>query len=284
MSNRLESYLQASEGDLPTMPAIANQVVRAVDNPDSSIDDIRSLIDQDAAIAARILKISNSALYGFPSEIQSLSHAISLLGTMTVRNLVLAASMKETYKRFGLMEKLLWQHSSLSGPVAALLADYRGIGVDPDIAFTAGLMHHIGKTALANSHREEYERVMMTVYNEGRSFTEVENEVFGFSHAELGAAVVQQWGLPDGLVLTIQHHHAPGMLAELDDDVARMCALTTVTSTALSKLGVGRSRPIDDLDLAAQPAWAFLDLTEADVEPILTMCADRIKDSQEVAV
>ena len=283
MSNRLDSYLQASEGDLPTMPAIASQVVRAVDNPDSSIDDIRALIDQDAAIAARILKISNSALYGFPSEIQSLSHAISLLGTMTVRNLVLAASMKETYKRFGLMEKLLWQHSSLSGPVAALLADYRGIGVDPDVAFTAGLMHHIGKTALANSHSSEYERVMMTVYNEGRSFTDVENEVFGFSHAELGAAVVQQWGLPDSLILTIQHHHNPGMLAELDDDVARTCALTTVTSVALSKLGVGRSRPIEDLDLTAQPAWAFLDLTEADVDPVLTLCADRIKDSQEVA-
>ncbi len=282
MSNRLESYLKASEGDLPTMPEIAGKVVRAVDDPDSSIDDIRSLIDQDAAIAARILKISNSALYGFPSEIQSLSHAISLLGTMTVRNLVLAASMKETYKRFGLLEKLLWQHSALSGPTAAMLADYRGIAADPEIAFTAGLMHHIGKTALANSHRSEYERVMMTVYNEGRSFTEVENEVFGFSHAELGAAVVQQWGLPDTLVLTIQHHHNPSMLAELDEDVARMCALITVTSLTLSKLGVGRSQPIEDLDLAAQPAWAFLDLNENDVEPILTACAERVKDSQDM--
>ena len=281
--SKLDRYLEAAEGDLPTMPAIANPVVQAVDNPDSSIDDIRQLIEQDAAIAARILKISNSALYGFPSEIQSLSHAISLLGTMTVRNLVLAASMKETYKRFGLMEKLLWQHSSLSGPVAAMLADYRGVDVDPEVAFTAGLMHHIGKTALANSHRAEYERVMMTVYNEGRSFTEVENEVFGFSHAELGAAVVQQWGLPDTLVLTIQYHHRPDMLAELDDEVARICALTTVTSMSLSKLGVVRSRPIEDLDLATLPAWVFLELTENDVEPILGACNDRIKDSKDLA-
>ena len=282
MSNRLDSYLKASEGDLPTMPTIAGKVVQAVDNPDSSIDDIRSLIEQDAAIAARILKISNSALYGFPSEIQSLSHAISLLGTMTVRNLVLAASMKETYKRFGLMEKLLWQHSSLAGPVAAMLAGYRGVAIDPDIAFTAGLMHHIGKTALANSHRDEYERVMATVYNEGRSFTDVENEVFGFSHAELGAAVVQQWGLPDSLVLTIQYHHSPGHLTQLDDADARLCALTTVTSLCLSKLGVGRSGPIEDLDLNAQPAWVFLDLGPHDVEPILSACADRVKESQAI--
>jgi putative nucleotidyltransferase with HDIG domain len=283
MSNQLDSYLKASEGDLPTMPAIAGKVVQAVDNPDSSIDDIRSLIEQDAAIAARILKISNSALYGFPSEIQSLSHAISLLGTMTVHNLVLATSMKDTYKRFGLMEKLLWQHSSLAGPVAAMLAQYRGVAIDPDVAFTAGLMHHVGKTALANSHRDDYERVMSTVYNEARGFTEVENEVFGFSHAELGAAVVQQWGLPDSLVLTIQHHHNPGMLAELDDEVARICALTTITSLCLSKLGVGRSSPLENLDITAQPAWAFLDLTNDDVEPILTACSDRIKESSAVS-
>lgn len=282
MSHRLESYLEASKGDLPTMPAIASQVVQAVDDPDGSIDDIRKLIQQDAAIAARILKISNSALYGFPSEIQSLSHAISLLGTMTVRNLVLAASMKETYKRFGLMEKLLWQHSSLSGPVSAMLARYPGIGIDPDVAFTAGLMHHIGKTALANSHRKEYERVMSTVYNEGRSFTEVENEVFGFNHAELGAAVVEQWGLPNSLVQTIRYHHDPGQLAGLDDFVARLCALTTITSLCLSKLGVGRSRPIDALDLNAQPAWAFLNFGPQDVEPILSACSDRIKESASI--
>ncbi len=283
MSSQLESYLKASEGDLPTMPAIAGKVVQAVDNPDSSIDDIRNLIEQDAAIAARILKISNSALYGFPSEIQSLSHAISLLGTMTVRNLVLAASMKDTYRRFGLMEKLLWQHSSLSGPVAAMLARYKGMGIDPDVAFTAGLMHHIGKTALANSHREEYEQVMSIVYNEARSFTEVEADIFGFSHAELGAAVVQQWGLPDSLVQTIQFHHDPGHLAELDDSIARLCALTTVTSLCLSKLGVGRSRPIDELDLSTQPAWAFLDLGPEDVEPILSACNDRIKESSVIS-
>lgn len=282
MSNRLEHYLKACEGDLPTMPVVASQVVRAVDNPDSSIDDIRKLIEQDAAIAARILKISNSALYGFPSEIQSLSHAISLLGTMTVRNLVLAASMKETYKRFGLMEKLLWQHSSLAGPIAAMLASWRGIHVDPDIAFTAGLMHHVGKTALANSHRSEYEKVMAIVYNEGRGFVEVENELFGFDHAELGAAVVQNWGLPDSLVTTIRMHHDTDRLRELEEPVARLTALTSITSLCLSKLGVGRSRPIEGLDLATQPAWIFLGLGREDVEPILSQCAARIQESQSI--
>ncbi len=78
MPSKLERYLSKSEGDLPAMPIVAEQVVKAVENPDASIDDIRKLIEQDAAIAARILKISNSALYGFPIKIQSL--CLSKLG------------------------------------------------------------------------------------------------------------------------------------------------------------------------------------------------------------
>jgi hypothetical protein len=121
----------------------------------------------------------------------------------------LAASMKETYERFGLMEKLLWQHSSLAGPVAAMLA-----------------------------------------------------------------------ARPDSLVLTIRMHHESDRLPQLDDPVARLTALTTVTSMCLSKLGVGRSRPIEELELSTQLAWRFLGLPAEDVEPILTHCADRVKESQ----
>ncbi|HKK53853.1 MAG TPA: HDOD domain-containing protein, partial [Myxococcota bacterium] len=120
------------------------------------------------------------------------------------------------------------------------------------------------------------------VYNEGRSFVEVENEIFGFSHAELGAAVVRKWGLPDSLVMTIRMHHDTDRLPQLDEPVARLTALTAITSMCLSKLGVGRSRPIEGLDLAAQPAWVYLDLGPQDVEPILSQCGERIKESQSI--
>ncbi len=279
-SSRLERYLKKAAGDLPAMPLIAEQVVRAVDDPDVSIDDIRKLIDQDAAIAARILKIANSALYGFPSEIQSLGHAISLLGTMTVRNLVLAASMKQTFKRFGLMEKLLWQHSALAGPVAASLAEHPAILLDKDVAFTAGLMHHIGKTALANSHRSEYEKVMARVYNERVSFVEAETAQFGFDHTSLGAAVAQKWHLPPLLISIIRYHHDSGKLAELDETAGRLTALISVTSLCLTRLGVGRSGPVEDLDVSATKPWAFLGLQPEDTEPLLEICVDKIKDSQ----
>ena len=181
MSSKLQRYLERASDDLPAMPKIASQVVRAVDDPNSSLEDVRKLIDQDPAIAARLLKIANSALYGFQSEIQNLGHAITLLGTTTVRNLVLTASMKTTYTRFGLMEKLLWQHSALAGPVAGKLAQLPEIDLQPEDAFTAGLMHDIGKTALANTHRDKYEEVVQQVYNEQVTFCEAEMEKFGFA-------------------------------------------------------------------------------------------------------
>ncbi len=282
MSEVLDKYLQSCADDLPVMPTIASDIVKSVDNPDSSISDIKDLIEQDSAIAAKLLKMSNSALYGFPSAITSIAHAISLLGTRTVRNIVLAISLKKSFRRFGLMEKLLWQHSTLSGPVAGRLAKLPQITADADEAFTAGLLHHIGKTALANSHPDEYEQVIQRVYNEKIGFIDAETDQFGFNHSELGGAIATQWNLPESLVSVISSHHNAGALASLPEEIARLTALTTITSTCLTKLGIGRSGPVDEIDPSALPAWAFLDLGDDDIDPILQACADQAKAAQEL--
>ncbi|MFT5442433.1 MAG: putative nucleotidyltransferase with HDIG domain, partial [Myxococcota bacterium] len=243
MGDKLEQYLEATADDLPVMPSIARSIIRAVDDKGTSITEIKDLVEQDSAIAVKLLKMANSALYGFPSEINNIAHSISLLGTRTVRNLVLAVSLKKTFRRFGLMEQLLWQHSTLSGPVAAQLSFLPQIRVDADQAFTAGLLHHIGKTALANSHHAEYEQVIQRVYNEKVGFVEVETEQFGFDHTMLGGAIAVRWNLPDSLVSVISNHHNSGTLASEPEDIARLTALTTVTSACLTRLGVGRSEP-----------------------------------------
>ncbi len=281
MNDKLDQYLEDSADDLPAMPTIARDIVRAADDPETSISDIKDLIEQDPAIAAKLLKMANSALYGFPSAINSIAHAISLLGTRTVRNIVLAISLKKSFHRFGLMEQLLWQHSTLSGPVAAHLAKMPQIGVDPDEAFTAGLLHHIGKTALANSHHDEYEQVIQRVYNEKIGFVEAETDQFGFDHSMLGGAIATHWNLPESLIAVIAGHHTPGALAELPEETARLTALTSVTSVCLTKLGVGRSSPVEDIDPVALPAWNFLDLGEEDADHVLEVCNEQVKAAQE---
>lgn len=276
MASSLEQYLEDSIGDLPMMPQLAADVMRAVEDPLSSADDIRHLIEQDPAIAARILKIANSAYYGFATEIESLSHAIAVTGMKTVKNLVLGVSLKGAYKRFELMEKLLWEHSAMAGPVAAMLAREVDADIDPEFAFTAGLLHDIGKAALANSHRAEYEHVMTRIYNEETAAVEAERDHFGFDHAVLGARVAERWALPNTLVTVIEHHHDPGSLSDLPEDAAPLTALIGVTTACLNRLGVGRRNPDESIRLESIPEWRFLGLGEDQGDAVLEQCVGQI--------
>ncbi len=277
MTTTLDSYLATAANDLPAMPMVAGQIVKAIDDADSSVDDIRALVEQDPGLVARILRVSNSAYYGFPSEIRSVGHAISLLGGRTVRNLVLGASLKGSFRRFGLMEKLLWEHAAIAGPVAAALAKRDGRGIDTDEAFTAALLHDVGKAALANSHRDEYEKVFARVYNEGVGFVQAERDGFGFDHAELGSRVAEHWKLPPRLANVIRFHHEPEAWAELSDSEARLTALVALCSAILTKLGVGRRDPIEEVDLTTLPSWQRLGFADSEVEPIEQLCREQVE-------
>jgi putative nucleotidyltransferase with HDIG domain len=284
MGYKLESYLKRSAKDLPVMPKIAADVMRAVDDVETPVDRIRMLIEQDSAIAARVLKASNSSFYGFQGRIQSLDQAIMLIGRRVMKNLVLAASVKGIYRRFGLLEKLLWEHSTLAGPCAAMLAQQPEIQIETEEAFTAGLLHDIGKTALVNSHHDEYEQVMTRVYNDGVSFRAAEQELFGFDHTELGGRIAEIWNLPKVLASAICHHHDHTALVRLPEDEARMTALITVTTSCLTKLGIGRRGPVEVLDLEILPAWQFLGLSGEKTGRFLELCEEQVVAGRKVQV
>jgi putative nucleotidyltransferase with HDIG domain len=273
MNANLQRYLKGI-GDLPPMPDIAARVLRAVDGGDCSVNDLRLIIERDPAIVARILKVANSALYGFARQIDTLSHGLALLGMQTVKNLVLAASMRQVFARFGLMEKLLFEHASLCGPVAHRLARHLSGKWNPEEAFVAGLLHDMGKIVLANSYREEYEQVVARGYNQNLGFAEVERAAFGFDHAELGAEVARHWQLAPLLESVIRYHHEPARFGELDPEHRRMTALIAVASAALSKLGIGRKGPADVVDPGSLAAWEELGLGQQDVPDVIALCGE----------
>jgi putative nucleotidyltransferase with HDIG domain len=280
--DNFEDYVRAASRGLPIMPHIAAEVAKLASDPNASLEDLRKLVDRDPSLTARMLKVSNSPLHGLPNEVRSLGVAFTLLGRETVRNMVLAMSMQHVYTRFGLMERLLWQHATLAGPVASRLAQHPEIKLDPREAFTAGMLHDVGKTALANSYPDQYETVMKRVYNEGTSFVSVEREHFGFDHAELGARVAQEWGVPEKIVAVIRHHHDPAALATLPDDVARMTALISITTACLTRLGVGRREKVPSLDIASLPAWRFLGLAADEVVRVLLVCRQEIEANRSL--
>lgn len=280
MNDRLKPYL-AVVGDLPGIPIIASKVMSAAADPNTSADDLRQVIEKDPALAARILKVANSSLYSFSRAIETLRHAIALLGFRTVENLVMAASLRDVFKNFGLSEKLLWEHSTLAGAVAARLSTYGPIDVERESAFTAGLLHDLGKIALANTAREKYSKIIMRTYNEGVSFREAEMDEFGFDHAELGALVGEKWKLPERLVRAIRyHHHDPKDYPDAPPEDCRLIALTTVVTRCCSRLGYGRRDAIEAIDVMELPAWSYLDLAAADMDPILELVDEEAKNAE----
>ena len=281
-TDRVDEYLASATGDLPTIPEIASNAIQLLEDPNSSVADLRDLIEQDAALAARILKVSNSSVYSFAQEVTSLDKALALLGRRTVSNLVMAVALRETYQEFGPIERMLWEHSAAAGPVAAGLAERVGRGIDRDEAFTAGLLHDIGKAALANSHKTEYEAVMSRVHEENIRFADAERDVFGFDHAELGARVAIEWGLPDHVATVIRHHHDREAYGHLDEAAGNLTAIVSISTGCLSRLGSGRPHSIDALDLTAMEAWMHLGLGEDDVESMLELCRERIEAARSI--
>jgi putative nucleotidyltransferase with HDIG domain len=268
-------------GDLPSIPAIASQIMTAVADPATSANDLRAILEQDPALSARVLKVANSSLYAFRREVETLRHAVTLLGFRTVESLVMAASLRDVFAHFGLSEKLIWEHSTMAGVVAGRLAGYGGIDVERDLAFTAGLLHDLGKIALSNVYRQRYNQVMLRTYNDGVPYVEAERDEFGFDHALLGGHVAAKWKLPPMLVAAIRfHHHHPNDYPQGPPEQFRLIALTSVVTRTCTKLGLGRRGAAETIALDENPAWAALGLGPEDVDPLLEAVSEEAKNAR----
>ncbi len=195
-------------GDLPAMPHIAAQVLEKLSDDDSNPKEINQLITKDQALAARVLKVANSPLYGASRSIATLSDAVVFMGFDSIMSLVMTAVLKSMYSKVGFAEKLLWEHSVGCGLAAKRIADEIHYQRREE-AYLAGLMHDVGKAALFWHAPGVMREIMEEVYNEGLDFLEAEQCRFGFTHAQIGGAVANKWRFASGIEDAIANHHQP---------------------------------------------------------------------------
>ena len=258
-----KSELIEKAGDVKVLPTIASKVVQVVNNGNSSAHDLTEVIEKDAAITVRILKIANSPLYGLKNEVRDVRHAVSLLGFSAVQSLVMAASTKGLHKNSGIVEHMMWDHSVGAAVAARILCWAGGFGGPvQDVAFLAGLLHDIGKVVLNNETPHLYAEVSATVYNEKRSSIDVEREVYGYDHAEIGAGVLQRWGLSPQLVAIVgNHHETVGEFGTMEDDLSQKgAAVVNLADQICKKLGIGYREPDDELALDGLSSTTHLKL------------------------
>ena len=193
---------------LPTLPLVASRLIEAVARPGTGSDEVARILALDPSLTARTLRLANSDFYGFPRKVGTVELAVVVLGSNTIRDLVLSASVLATLdERDGSFEGL-WNHSMASAVAARLLADhtrYRHAGE----AYAAGLLHDIGKVVLRQTDSRRFQAVLALAREQGEPMETAELGLFGSSHAQVGAWLAERWGLPADLVEAIETHHRP---------------------------------------------------------------------------
>jgi putative nucleotidyltransferase with HDIG domain len=194
---------------VPPFPPVAIRLLSLLSDPAVDSNEVADLIAGDAAFTARLLQRVNSAEFGFFSDITSVRRAVALLGLDTTRHVTLAHATA-VYAQGGLKTEAMrrsWQHTLATAVLAEEIAT--ACGVYAGVAFTAGIMHDIGRLGLLVAYPEEYERVIRNAAERTLDVLDFEQEEFGAHHAEAGRMLAEQWRLPGEMALIAGRHHDP---------------------------------------------------------------------------
>lgn len=266
MSAQLSSFIQRT-GKLPSLPSLYEELVRAVQNPDSSIDDISAVLRTDPSLVSRLLRLANSAFYGFSTEISTLGEAVQTIGLREIQDLVLATSVIQAFDRIParFVDTIsFWKHSIACGVASALLAEHCNEAV-PERFFVGGLLHDIGRLILFLNAPEASRQILERCEREHQVSYVVEREILGFDHAMIGAHIVAYWRLPVSLRDMVECHHAPSQASRGGHD----SFLVHYADFIASSLELGSAGETLICPLIVPPNCTRLLLTEEQIDPLV---------------
>ncbi|MCH9654652.1 MAG: GGDEF domain-containing protein [Gimesia sp.] len=247
-----------SSDQLPTLPAVAVKLLDLSKNPDTDISEVIETIKTDPAITAKILKASNSSLFGLRSNCKGIERAVPLLGTMVVTSLALSFSLSESAINEGPLKVRFdsyWKQSIIQSAAAELLASRLGNELKHD-SFLVGLLQDIGHLAMLRSIPEDLVPVLEQAETHERECAEVESEVLGVNHCEVGVKMMERWELPEPFKTAIEHHH---------DSCEQLKALTTHPNFNLI-ISIATSSAIGDYFCSTNSGLALNRLKELTLE------------------
>lgn len=225
-------------GKLPPLPDTAVKLMKILNDPRSTVEQIVDAIRYDQALTAEVLRLCNSAFFGLSRNITSLNEAMLCLGTVKVLQLVMSvhtnSMLSQEQAGYGLPPGVLWRHSVAVALASSNLAQKIRLP-NVNLLFTAGLLHDIGKVVLNEYVAADFLEIVRLVREERLSFVEAEQRVLGYSHQEVGARIGEMWKLPEPLIRCIRYHHDPG---DLDTPDALVDIVYLANSVCLL-LGIG---------------------------------------------
>ncbi len=260
--------------DLPTLPTVLDKVTRLVQDPDSSTEEIARVISRDQVLSAKVLKMVNSSIYGFPRRISTVQHALVLLGFNVIRGLIISSSV------FDIMAQSmvgLWDHSVGVAVASNCLAKAAGIK-DPEEYAVTGLLHDIGKVVVAVQLPGSRQEIDDQVTRRDLSYYDAEKVVLGFSHDRINAWLADHWNLPLNLREGLAWHHRPQSARHYPD----MAHVVHVADFLVKTLEVGNSGD-DQVPYLEKNSLKALGLTLQDLDGVLDRVIEEVADLESMS-
>ena len=243
--------------DLPSLPAVVMELLSSIDQDDADISVLAKKVSYDQALTAKTLRLANSSLYGLQVKVTTIQQAITFLGFQTTRNLITAAAVTGCFAEGqcpGFDDKAFWRHSIATAACCKVLA--RRVRFNQDYAFTAGLLHDIGRLVLVSSFAERYQEVMEYRKAHDTHVLEAEQVVMGIDHVVAGVALAQHWNFSDTMKMAIAYHHDPD-----HEGAGILAAIVHVANAIVHALDLAGD--VDELvPTVSSLAWTVLGLNQ----------------------
>jgi putative nucleotidyltransferase with HDIG domain len=259
---------------LPTVPGVLKRLSVVIEKPRITLVEISAFISNDPALTTKVLKMVNSAIYGFPGRIASVSHATMLLGLNVIKGLLLGVSV------FELMQKTmngLYEHSLGCAIASRIIAQKKGLK-EPEEVSVAGLLHDIGKVILTIEFPTEYQAAMNEAQGKSISIFDAEKNQFNATHANVGSWLAEKWRFPRNLIEIIECHHRPALAKNAPMETA----IVHMADLLVRARGFGFAGEIFVPEVNAI-AYELLSLSESDIKDVLSEMEDNMESAEDIS-
>ncbi len=244
---------------LPPIPTVMVELVQALNNEDIELNLLGRIIAKDPSMSVNVLKVANSAFYQLPVKVNTIEHAVRMLGTREIASLCIACTAGKTLKapdnQATIDLSMFWKHSVATGVISKVLCSELGIQTQNNI-YLAGLIHDVGKIILDRFMHDVYKEIVKITYNENISVIEAEQRVIGESHAKVGGWLMEAWNLPSIFVDIANYHHS---VMETDEDSRLEVAIVSLSNQLARLKSFGFGGDMSGVVLADIDAWKIID-------------------------
>jgi HD-like signal output (HDOD) protein len=278
----LVKRLFARISEVSSLPAVAMRIIEVANNESTGAVDLLEAVRFDAALSTRIMRTVNSSYYALQNKVADLKLAITLLGFKEIRNLAMTAYVAQLFKRGRghgrYTREGLWDHMIATGTVARVISDFSG-QASPREAYLAGLLHDLGLILIDQYLNQPFCQVIDAL-EEDESVCDVEREILGFDHTELGAYVAERWSLPEHIAATVRYHHEPLAYEGEYRELVCVVALADFFCNMKNRPALG----VRDMRMPPSEVFDVLHLDKQQVETIWQRLDDALESASVMAL